>query len=280
MLWIGPAEPVVQPLDLDPLRPADPVRDEGCLVAGFGAVEHERRRPHGRQDLADVALHRHPVERDGLRRARAAPLVPDEPFEPLLVLGAERAQPVCTLDEIPAVAPPVSNLTQLVPPLLVGRRPRVIRRPEPACGRVVEDHRARPLGVRGREQKRDPRALLRCPEHGSLGVDRVHHRAEVVHPRLQRRHLANRIGKAAAPLVEEEHATRLGHAFDVLHEERHVPPGQKVGERSADEHDVDRPLPDHLVGDCDLATSGVADVRDVHGRILPSWQPLRPSGSS
>ena len=71
-----------------------------------------------------------------------------------------------------------------------------------------------------------------------------------------------------------------GKPLDVVDEERHVPAGEQVGERSADEDEVGRALADDLVGDRDVAASGVADVRNVHGRILPSWPRPQQSGSS
>ena len=250
------------------------------LVSRCGAMEHQRRRPHRGQHVADVAFHRHAVERDRLRGARAAPLVPDEPLEPVLVLSTGRAQPVRTFDEVSAVAPAVSDLAQLAAPLLVVRRPRIVRRPEAARRRVVEDEGARPLRIRGREQERDPRAFLRRPEHRALGIDGVHDGADVVHPRLERRHLANRVREAAPALVEQEDAGVPGEILDVVDEQRHVPAGQQVGERAADEHEVDRSVPHDLVGDRHVAAPGVADVRHVHGRILPSWRLLRPSGNS
>ena len=71
----------------------------------------------------------------------------------------------------------------------------------------------------------------------------------------------------------------VGERLDVVDEERHVPAREQVGERPADEHEVDRPVADDLVGDRDVAASGVADVGHVHGRILPSWRRRRPSGN-
>ena len=66
----------------------------------------------------------------------------------------------------------------------------------------------------------------------------------------------------------------------MVHEERHVPARKQVGKRSADEDDVGRALADDLVGDRNIATPGVADVRNVHGRILPSRPLLQRTGSS
>ena len=79
-------------------------------------------------------------------------------------------------------------------------------------------------------------------------------------------------------LVEEDHARKLREALDVIHEERLVPPGEQVGERAADEDEVDRPLADDLVGDRNIAAARVLDVRDLHARSVPLHWPrwLRP----
>ena len=205
------------------------------------------------------------------------------------------------LGEVVAIAPALTDLTQLEAPVVLGRRPRIVGRPEPPRGRVVEDERGRALGVRRREEQRDPRPLLRRPEHGTLGADRVHDSADVVHPRLQGGHLPHRVGEAAPSLVEEDQPCRANEPRDVIHEERHLPAPEQVGERSANEDDVGGAFTGDLIRDRDVAATGVPNVRNlhgksvplrrrrdgeqaplaghVHGRILPSWLRRQPNGS-
>jgi hypothetical protein len=49
----------------------------------------------------------------------------------------------------------------------------------------------------------------------------------------------------------------------VVDEERHVPAGQKVGERAPDEDDVLVALADDLVRDRNVSATRVVDVRDL-----------------
>ena len=74
-------------------------------------------------------------------------------------------------------------------------------------------------------------------------------------------------------------ATALGQAVGGVRELRSLPKRVQVGEeREKDE--VGWPFADDLVGDRDVAASGVADVGNIHGRILPSWPRRQQSGSS
>jgi hypothetical protein len=263
VVGVGPAEPVSQPLDLDPFRSADPIRDVGRLVAHHRAVEDERRSPDGTQHVADVALHAHAVEGDRRRGTGASPHVPDEPVQPFWVCRADRAHRLRAGDEIVAIAPPVANLAELAPPVVFRRDPGVVGRPQAARARVVEDEGVRTLGIRGGEEEGDPAALLRGPERRALGLRRVHDRPDVVHPRLERRHLAYGIGEAASTLVEQENSADPGEAVDVVYEERHVPTSKEVGELAPHEDDVLVALADDLVGDRDPTAPGVEDVRDL-----------------
>ena len=52
--------------------------------------------------------------------------------------------------------------------------------------RVVEDERARAVGIRRREQRAELCTLRAAEEHGALRADRVQHSADVVHLRLER----------------------------------------------------------------------------------------------
>jgi hypothetical protein len=204
------------------------------------------------------------MERDRLRRARATPHVPDEPVDERLVVRPGRCESKDPLGQVLAVAPALADLAQFPPPLLVPHRPRVIRRPEAARRRVVEDERTGALGVRRGEQQRDARALVGGPEHGALGPGSLHDRADVVHARLEGRDLADRVRQAATALVEQQNPPGVREPAHMVDEERLIPRGQQVGQRAAHEDDVERALPDNLVCDRDVAAARVLDVRDVH----------------
>ena len=104
---------------------------------------------------------------------------------------------------------------------------------------------------------------------GALGADRIHHRAHVIHPLLERRHAADTVGRACAALVEPDdaHAPRElvdpgAHRLVVELHRREV--------ETAREDEIERALAEDAVGDVDVAA-----------RRVPSSEPsTRQSRSS
>ena len=70
--------------------------------------------------------------------------------------------------------------------------------------RVVEDEPSRALRIGRREQERQTRAVLRAPQQRPLRPHRIHDQAQVVHPGLERRWLAESVGETCTALVEHE----------------------------------------------------------------------------
>ena len=106
-------------------------------------------------------------------------------------------------------------------------------------------------GVGGREDRAEKGAVLGAEERRPLDRGGIHDRADVVHPRLERRQvrLVDPIREAGAATVEDDdprerpeppQATRerldTPHVLDVRGEARHV-------------HQVERPVAEDLVGD-------------------------------
>jgi hypothetical protein len=143
---------------------------------------------------------------------------------------------------------------------------------------VEEDETRGALRRRGREERREPRAFLRRPEDGRLGADVVEDRAQVVHARLERRHLAHAVGEAGAALVDQREAREGRELAGEADEQRLLPHREQVAGEAAHEDEVDRPVADRLVGDRDVAAAGIADVRGLvrRRRHRASTAPARP----
>jgi hypothetical protein len=194
--------------------------------------------------------------------------VPHEPVAEAVVVGDFGRSLSRELLQVAALAPAGADGCELLAPLLLGRRPRVVVGAGSLHLRVEDDEPGAPFGIGGREQRADPRAGRSHPEHGSLGVGCIHHRADVVHRRLDRLHLPHAVREPGSALVEHQHASRLGEVLDVAYEQRLLPGGEQVAGRAADEHEVGRPRADDLVGDRDVAAPRVADFRRAHQASL------------
>jgi len=100
-------------------------------------------------------------------------------------------------------------------------------------------------------------------ERRALDTGGVHHRPDVVHPLLERRHAADAVGRPRAALVEADdpHAIRqlaeivAGELFVELHR-------RKV--EAAREDEVGRPRAEDAIGDVDLAALRVSGIGALH----------------
>ena len=147
-------------------------------------------------------------------------------------------------------------------PHLPRRRPRVVVvgvDPLRVC--PVEDQRARPLGIGRGEEDRHRRALGVPEQDGAAAVDRIHDRAYVVHARLEVGHAGWPVGQTGAALVEADQACDRAEPFEEVRVARLLPVLLEVGDEAGEEHEVDRPVAGHLVGDAEVAAARVADRR-------------------
>src|SRR5712691_675186 len=125
-----PAEDIAESLDLDRLGARNVRGDVRRLLAVFRPVPDEGWRPNRREHLAHVPFHHHPQERDRRTWTPAAPHVPDEPVLEVAVACDRRVQTARSLDEVRAISPTLASPAQLPTPVVLGRSPRIIRRPD------------------------------------------------------------------------------------------------------------------------------------------------------
>ena len=166
-----------------------------------------------RQRVGGVDLAVHALERDRGRGARRPAHVGSEPRDqPLVVLEPRRAPfPRLVAGELRRAPGSLHVLEVRGTIVLVRRRPRR------EVGRgAVEHERHRAFGI-GRGEEHRHRAALGHPEdHGPLRPHGVHHRAHIVHARLQVRQsvVAHTIGEADAALVEQDQPREPAEAIE------------------------------------------------------------------
>ena len=153
------------------------------------------------------------------------------------------------------VAPRVQAQVRLevAPVLLFGPAPRVVRRPHRARETAPKNEGCGALGIRRGEEQTHGRAF-RDAEHGRAArADCIHDSAQVVHPRLERRRPGNAVRHAGSALVEQEEPREGAELLEPASEGRHVPPELDVRDEAGHVDEVERPAPEHLVGDGDFS---------------------------
>jgi hypothetical protein len=214
-------------------------------------AEHERRHVDGREDVAQIRLLPHPVERVAGGGARAHAHRVCEPFAVVGVpmeRGRDPGEHLVGQGERP---PSLADALELV----VAARRRLV-----VGGRMEEDQRGRPVRVgRGREA-RHRRALLPAEDDGALRADRVQDRAHILHARLQRRKETAAVREAGAALVEEDQPKRLREALVEGPPASRLPVVDQIRVVVGDEDEICRGVSDDVIGNRGLAAPHVPDV--------------------
>jgi hypothetical protein len=120
------------------------------------------------------------------------------------------------------------------------------------------------------EQYAHCRSIGEADERTPLRADRIHDGANVVHSFFQRWHAGDAIGKTLPPLVEGHHAPQSGQTLQECSVSGQFMDEFDVGNRARNDHDVERTVPDRLIGDVDIAAARVARLRNsglVHGSL-------------
>ncbi len=214
---------------------------------------------HRRQDAAhvDLAVHEDEVARGAGTRSRTRAGRP--PAEEGGV-GVRRH-----LAEVARGAPLALDLFGMGSPLCPGWRPRVVLvRVLPLRVGAVEDECPAALRIGGREEDRHRPSLRVAEERGALRARRVHHRPDVVHPRLEVGQAGGPVGEAGTTLVEADEPRERGEPLEEVRRPGLVPVVLEVRDEAGHEHEVARALPRDLVGDVDPTALGVASL-GLHG---------------
>ena len=221
-----------------------------------GAVENERRAGDARQQLPHVGLRVHEDEVAGTRRAEPRAAASLEP-------GAERGVGIRRHGrEVHVLAPRALELGRHVRSLLARRRPGIVVVGVAALRvRPVEHEGARPLRVARREEHAERAAFRVAEERRRLASGRVHDGAHVVHARLEVGEADAPVGEPRPPLVEADQPGERPEALEEVSVRRALPVDLEVGEEALHEHEVERAVARHLVGDVDVPAARVPDLR-------------------
>ena len=115
------------------------------------------------------------------------------------------------------------------------------------------------FGISGGEEGSHGAAFGDAAEGGAPGADGVHHRPDVVHALLERGQAIEwyAIGQSRAAFVEEDEARERREAAQESGERRLGPEILEMRDPAHDEDQVQRSITENLVGDVDVATTGV-----------------------
>ena len=155
------------------------LQGEGVLLL---AVEHERRHPDRRQDVAHVTLAVHAAEGDHRTWAGA---LPNRGRKRLLLFGGRtRSERLGRRQSCLPSPPSALELLVVSPRLLVLDAERIVRSPALARERTAEGKSPRTLGIRRGEEDAHRAALRDADQRCPLRADGVHDRPNVVHAGL------------------------------------------------------------------------------------------------
>ena len=246
----------------DVLRKVTGASDDAGRVAR--SVEHEGWNADRREHVPDVDLHVHPRVRGGAAGAGAPAQEGGERTVALLV-GA-RCESSCDSRRLLRRAPAPRHPLDVFAVVVLARSVRVVGGPEHPRVRADRDQRPHPLRIRGGEQDAHRAALGQAEQSRALRPDRVHHRADVVHARLQRRR-AHGVGHPLSSLVEADEAAERRELRQEVGVVGNRPRELDVRGERRDVDDVERAVAGDLIRDRDVAAARVASL-GLHPRIV------------
>ena len=158
--------------------------------------------------------------------------------------------------------------------LLEVRRGRL----QPRAAGDAQHERGHPLRVHRREHGGDGPAVGDAQERGPLQAHGVHHRPDVIHAPLEGAGPEGAVGQAGAPLVQDDQPAEREEPFEERAGEDVLPVELDVRHEPGDEDQVDRSVPDDLVGDAQPIAGGELGLRvPWHIRSCPEGSRNEPS---
>ena len=248
---------------------ADAFDDELCDSSVPLSMEHEGRHTNRPENLRDVRLEIQAPEVDGRGRAYGQPVLPERPAS-IVVAPGERGLHVAKvgLQEIP-ISPALPHLAHERQMLLLAHAVRIRVGLDRSGVRPRHDESVAALGVRSREQRASVRAGCDTEERSSLQPHVVQDGRDIIHPRFEG-DIPRSIGKPGAASIEGDESNLLDESVEEPTDVRDLPETEEIAEMRR-EDEIVCALADHLVGDRDPTGSGVAHIRDVHGREVSHY---------
>ena len=177
-------------------------------------MEDQNRHSDRGQDIANIDLHRHPVDGERGAWAGGAAQRLAEPVEQGFVIREVGPGLGELLLEVLLGPPTLLDLVELTLPLGLGFPDRIVGRGRAARIRAPEHDGSDALGIRRREE-RGHRSRVPGGDQGRASrASRVHDRSDVVHSRFQRGHVSRPVGETDAPPVEANQAAERGEPLE------------------------------------------------------------------
>src|SRR5207244_365755 len=126
--------------------------------------------------------------------------------------------------------------------------------------RAEENGRTGSIRMGRREQRGQPASLGEPEERGAFGTNGIEHRQHVVYLLFQRWELCRSVGEPGSPHVKDDQSRERGEPIEESSKRRLFPLVLDVAERTREKDQVDRPATDRLVGDVDIAATGVSGL--------------------
>jgi hypothetical protein len=95
-------------------------------------------------------------------------------------------------------------------------------------------------------------------------VGSIEHRKQIVHLLIQRRSALDGVRGAGPTPVKHQAPRKPAKALIPIRDQRVLPEDLDMGDQWASHHKVHGTLPPHLIGDAQLATTGVPNARRLH----------------
>ena len=165
-------------------------------------VDDQDRDPYRRQRLADIDIRIHLKESARVCRAGAHLLEGSPPPDQLWAVALAGCIPVGVVAAAPVGLDPVLQAIRL----LVRSPPGVARTLPPARVAAYHHQCGGALRIGRSKQRRHHPSLGHAHHGGSLGADRIQHRADVIHTLLEGGQIEDSIREAGAALVEQDQA--------------------------------------------------------------------------
>src|SRR4029453_257663 len=148
---------------------------------------------------------------EGRARGFIEPWAGHEPIDELVVRA--RVRPASLLLEVVALAPELTDLSELLSPSVRFESIGIVLRLHSARGCVHKDERSRALRIGRREHRTGLTPPAGPDEHRTFGSDCVKHRTDVVHACLEGSQVSWAVREASSTLVEHDQARERREAF-------------------------------------------------------------------
>ena len=126
---------------------------------------------------------------------------------------------------------------------------------------AVEHQGGGPLWIRSGEHHAQGTALGHAYDGGAIRPCGVEDGPNIIHPLLEGGHLRHTVGESGAALVEQDQPCKRPQAAQKPGAGGLFPEPFNVGNEARDDHQIERAIPNDLIGNVDVSALGVSRLR-------------------